>query len=176
MLVARTHYNLQALGPWSPPSFQLYTALPSPPQPDHLKASSHQHEATPSSRAQAESAPPPGLLGLPSTLAARTSQSHPMPMPALGTGRNARLSLEHDSYHAATLPGSSSPLDSTGQFLLSHGLVSLVSSLLLSVFIGLGSFSFSVSPVGRQGNHHPLLPGRQRWGSYCFPGAPLGWV
>lgn len=146
MLVAGTHYNLQALGPWSLPSFQL---CPPQPQPYHLRASStHQHEATPPSRAQAESAPPPRLLGLPSSLSALTFSDPSNACASLGYWEECQAVIE--TWHlpcSTAFQELSPPLDSKGQFLLSCGLVSPV-SLLLNAFRGPGSFSFSVPPMG----------------------------
>lgn len=146
MLVAGTHYNLQALGPWSLPSSQL---CPPQPQPYHLRASStHQHEATPPSRAQAESAPPPRLLGLPSSLPALIFSDPSNACASLGYWEDCQAVIETWHLPCSTAFQDLSPLlDSKGQFLLSCGLVSPV-SLLLSTFRGPGAFSFSVPPMG----------------------------
>lgn len=60
-------------------------------------------------------------------------------------------------------------MDTKGQFSLSCGLVSPV-SLLLFVFIGLGSFSFSVPPVGSKVTTIPCSLGDSSEGAI----APLG--
>lgn len=137
---------------------------PPHPQPYHFRASSiHQHEAAPLSTWA--SPQPPLCVHLLSPIQCLRQPWVLGGMP--GHHWNMASTMQQFFWDLCLL------LDSKGQFLLSCGLVSPV-SLLQRASIGLGSFSFSVPPVGDNVTIIPCSLGYSAVGELWFPWGASG--